>query len=93
MNTVSKLFYAHPHKCQTITALKLYIIYRKGVSPSAFLATQRLKVRDNQRSGKGKGKFLSYDRDIMCLPKSFGEQSDLIKIPKKSVREFLAINK
>ena len=37
---------------------------------------------------------MSYDRDIVCLPKSFGEQSDLIKIPKKkSVREFLAINK
>ncbi len=61
---------------------------------SAFLATQKLKARNSHGGGKGKERLMSYDRDIMCFPKSYGKQSDLINIPKKrSRREFLAKNK
>ena len=45
-------------------------------------------------SKKGKGRLHIFERDIMCLPKCFAKQKDLIGVPrKKSVRHFLAVNK
>ena len=50
---------------------------------------------------KGKGKKASvaqrmytYDRDIICLPKSQRGKDGLVRIPrKKSMRDYLAMNK
>ena len=37
---------------------------------------------------------VTFERDIVCLPRSFGKEGSLIDIPrKKSIRHFLAINK
>ena len=52
-------------------------------------------------SKKGKGKkpyqsqrMYTYDRDIICLPKSELGKDGLVRIPrKKSMRDFLAMNK
>ena len=39
-------------------------------------------------------KVYSYERDIICLPKWFTSEGELISIPrKKSVKHFLAVNK
>ena len=65
--------------------------------PSAFLqrhANKMLGTVATQSSKKGKGKMYTYERDIVCLPKQFAKQEDLIGIPrKKDVRHFLAVNK
>lgn len=39
-------------------------------------------------------RFFTYDRDIICLPRSFRTPSGLIPIPRqRDKREFLAVNK
>ena len=39
-------------------------------------------------------RMFSYDRDIVCLPRSFANKNGLVQIPRKpSTREFLAANK
>lgn len=45
-------------------------------------------------TAKKKGRVVTYERDIICLPRSFVKQGNLIDIPRKrSVRQALAINK
>ena len=59
--------------------------------PSSFLQNRGQKPT---QCVKGKGKLVTYERDIICLPKSFGCQGNLIDIPrKKDIRRMLAVNK
>lgn len=45
-------------------------------------------------SRRKKERVVTYERDIVCLPRSFAKHGSLIDIPrKKSIRQFLAINK
>ncbi len=53
--------------------------------PSTFLA--------KKKSSAPPERLFTFDRDIMCLPKSLVEIGGLIKIPRKrKVRDFLATN-
>ncbi len=53
--------------------------------PSTFLT--------NKKSSTPPERLFTYDRDIMCLPKSLVEIGGLIKIPRKRrIRDFLATN-
>ena len=62
------------------------ISFRKTL-PSSFLLKQAAKNRQRK-----KGKDFVYDRDILCLPKSYATSSG-IPIPRsKSVREMLGRN-
>ena len=65
------------------------IVYRKSKGctlPSTFLTKKKDRNALTER-------LFTYDRDIMCLPKSFGGNGGLTKIPRKQcVREFLAVN-
>ena len=76
-----------------------HFIIRKKLRtyPSAFLhrhADKALATIATHSSKKGKGKLYTYERDIVCLPKQFDKQEDLIKIPRKrDVRHLLAVNK
>ena len=46
------------------------------------------------KKGKGKGKAFTYERDVICLPKSFESKDGCIKIPRGlRNREFLARNR
>ena len=63
---------------------------KNKVCPSTFL---RERTPANI-SKKGKGKIYTYERDIICIPKWFADEDDLIKLPrKKNFRFFLATNK
>ncbi len=64
--------------------------------PSSFLNRNRPIKRtvSTKPRGKGKGREITYERDIICLPKSFGAHKDLIEKPKtKMKRQFLVRNK
>ncbi len=53
--------------------------------PSTFLT--------KKKSSTPSERLFTFDRDIVCLPKSFVEVGGLIKIPRKQrVRDFLATN-
>ena len=59
--------------------------------PSSFLHNRGQKPA---QCVKGKGKLVTYERDIICLPKSFSRQGNLIDVPrKKEIRRMLAVNK
>lgn len=62
--------------------------YRKSTLPSAFLSSLH---RKKSHATKKAERVFTYDRDIICLPKSSVDEDGLIKIPRK--REFLASNK
>ncbi len=58
--------------------------------PSAFISK---RARLEPKSSKGKEKMFSYDRDIICLPSFYKDDTATIKIPRKSsYREYLAKN-
>ena len=63
--------------------------------PSAFLQRHANKSLASMRGGnKGKSRLFTYERDIVCLPKSFAKKGQLIAIPrKKTLRHLLAVNK
>ena len=66
--------------------------------PSGFLHQhlQNTSIESTARKGKSKiaTKFAMYQRDIVCLPKGFSKEGDLIPIPRKrQERHFLAVNK
>ena len=65
----------------------LKFIYRFLPTPSVFL-------KDKGKSTKSKsGKDFVYDRDIICLPKTYASSSKVVKVPRgKSTREYLARN-
>ena len=79
----------------------LYLIsYRKQpVYPCAFLARNSTSSKPSfkpsvKRKVKGKGKEITYEREILCLPKSFRTEKDIIDLPRKQwQRTFLAVNK
>lgn len=67
----------------------LFLFFCRKLYPSAFLN----QVNTNKK-GKGKGKLYTYERDIICLPRWFGKEGELIQIPRKRAdRHFLAVNK
>ena len=50
-------------------------------------------MKTKKKHAKNTERLFTYDRDIICLPKSFVEDGGLIKIPRKQhVRDFLASN-
>ena len=73
----------------TFTDTQPFTTYRKCL-PSAFLSKS---ARRCSKSANPKSKEITYERDIVCLPKSFSGVGGVIKIPRaKSAREFLARN-
>ena len=57
--------------------------------PSLFLSRRAQKL-DNKASSS---KEFTYDRDILCLPKSFATANKIVRIPRvQAVRESLAQN-
>lgn len=79
------LLFGDPYIC--------FIVYlhRKSVGrslPSAFLSKRRLR-----QTAAVKQKLFTYDRDILCLPKSYEKEGRNIKIPRGTViRDYLASN-
>lgn len=60
----------------------------------SFLSKRNSKILAARQGTKGKGKMFTYERDIICLQRSFARHGNLIDIPrKKNVRRKLAINK
>lgn len=54
----------------------------------SFLANRTVKKKSNVPT-----RIFTYDREIICIPQSFLNANNLVKIPRKSIyREFLVIN-
>ena len=82
--------------CVIITTDNYYVVciifYRKGKAPCT-LPSSFLSKRKCGNKGVVERMF-TYDRDIICLPKSFSSEEGLVKIPRKQdIRDFLASNK
>ena len=64
--------------------------------PSGFKLPAHLEKQAKKRSKEkkcGNQRVYTYDRDIICLPKSHIGKDGLVKIPrKKSMRDYLAMN-
>ena len=72
--------------------MTLFCLCSRKVSatlPSVFMS-RRIQKKSKSKPAT---KLFTYDRDIICLPKSYANEG-LIKIPRKrAIREFLASNK
>ena len=60
------------------------IFHRKTAFPSSLQQKKSRQVRKPER-------VFTYDRDIVCMPKSSADKDGLVKIPRK--KDFLASNK
>ena len=69
-------------------ARQLYRKLPKGKFPSSFLHKKR------QEQPSKSHRVYTYDRDIVCLPRSYIQCGGLIQVPrKKNDRKFLVANK
>ena len=66
-----------------------FFFFRHIPLPSAFSSS-----KSTVNCKKNVGKHFIYDRDIICLPKSYGNASSkVLKVPRgKEIREYLAAN-
>ena len=75
----------------TSKAFYLFFFRKKDLKPGplpSFLSNRKTKS-----SSKVPARLFTYDREIICFPKTFLSNEGLIKIPrKKSTREYLIIN-
>ena len=52
------------------------------------------KARSRTSKPSAATRVYTYDRDIICLPRTYADDEGLVKIPRqRSAREFLAVNK
>ena len=68
-----------------------FFVKRHEPAPQVFCTTVDKNLLN---VSKERGKLVTYKRDIICLPKSFSRQGNLIDVPrKKDIRRMLAVNK
>ena len=85
----------HSHPTETVAAH----VPCRPVYPSAFLTRNSTSSQPSfkpsvKKKVKGKGKEITYEREILCQPRSFGTEKGIIDIPQKQWQHtFLAVNK